>query len=145
MIEIDISDIDLKLKKEDGNTYVFDLIRKKWVMLTPEEHVRQYVLQYLVSKRSYPASRIAVEKQITVNNIKKRFDAVVFDEHHKPWMIIECKAPEVTITEKTLNQVLQYHNELQCSYWYITNGRQNYCADACSDEVVWLEDLPSTT
>lgn len=143
MIELDISDIELKLKKEQGKTYVFDNFRKKWVVLTPEEHVRQYVLLYLTKKLNYPASRIAVEKQVLVNGLSKRFDAVVFDIDHKPWMIIECKAPDVPITESTLNQLLQYHNKLQCSYWLITNGHQSFCADACNGEAVtWLKELP---
>lgn len=144
MIQVDFSTIQLQLRKEEDKTQVYDPLRKKWVILTPEEHVRQYLLQYLTGTLQYPPSLIAVEKQITLGNLNKRFDIVVYNREHRPWLLAECKAPEVMITEITLNQLLQYHNSLQCDYWVLANGHQLFCADAKDkNNIVWLSELPA--
>jgi hypothetical protein len=142
-MQIDFSNIQLQLKNEQGRIYVFDPIRKKWLVLTPEEHIRQYMVYHLTSKLDYPKSLIAVEKKITVAGLNRRFDIVVYDRNHTPWMLIECKAPEVPITESTLHQLLSYHNAMQCSYWVLTNGHQAFCADATQqNNIKWIDDLP---
>jgi len=143
MIIPDFSDIQLKLRQEDNKTYVFDIIRKRWVLLTPEEHIRQYVVHHFVYKLQYPTGLIAIEKGIKVGARNKRFDIVVYNRDHKPWMLVECKAPEVQISETTLHQLLNYQRTVQCSYWVLTNGHQTYCADACDTaNIKWLESLP---
>jgi len=144
MISIDFSYIQLRLRKEDGVTQVYDPIRKKWVALTPEEHVRQYLLDYLINTLQYPAALIAVEKQITLGTLTKRFDIVVYNRNHQPWLLTECKAPEIAINDATLNQLLQYHNTLQCQYWVLFNGHQLYCADASDKSTIqWMNELPA--
>ncbi len=144
MIALDLSTIQLKLKQSEGKTLVFDPIRKKWLVLTPEEHVRQYILQYLVETMQYPASLLAVEKTIKVGTLNKRFDIVVYSREHIPWMLVECKAPGVEVTEKTLHQLLSYQRTVQCSYWLLTNGHQTFCADACDvQHIQWLTSLPA--
>jgi hypothetical protein len=144
MIQVDLSNIQLRLRKEEGIAQVYDPIRKKWVVLTPEEHVRQYLLQYLIDTLRYPAALIAVEKQINLGTLTKRFDIVVYNREHKPWLLAECKAPEVTINDSTLNQLLQYHNTLQCQYWVLFNGHQLYCADASdTSNINWPDKLPT--
>lgn len=144
MITIDYSDISLKLKQADGKTTVFDPVRKKWVVLTPEEHVRQYLLQYMTGTLNYSPSLIAVEKTISVGNMNKRFDIVVYNREHRPWMLAECKSPEVPITEKTLQQLLTYQRTVQCDYWLLTNGHQAYCANAADmNNINWLTSLPA--
>ncbi len=144
MITIDYSDISLKLKQADGKTTVFDPVRKKWVVLTPEEHVRQYLLQYMTGTLNYSPSLIAVEKTISVGNMNKRFDIVVYNHEHRPWMLAECKSPEVPITEKTLQQLLTYQRTVQCDYWLLTNGHQAYCANATDmNNINWLTSLPA--
>jgi hypothetical protein len=144
MITIDFSDVQLQLRKQDGKTQVFDPVRGGWFILTPEEHVRQYLLHYLINTLQYPASLIAVEKQITLGTLHKRFDIVVYNREHKPWLLAECKAPEIAINEVTLNQLLQYHNSLQCNYWVLCNGHQLYCADASDkNNIVWVNELPA--
>src|ERR1035437_5568604 len=130
MITPDFSNIQLKLRQADGKTSVFDPIRRKWILLTPEEHVRQYMIQYLTGTLQYPASLLAVEKTIIVGNLSKRFDIVVYNREHRPWMLVECKAPEIPVSEKTLHQLLNYQRTVQCSYWLLTNGHQVFCADA---------------
>ena len=104
---------------------VFCIIRKRWVQLTPEEWVRQNFLLYLTESLVYPASLIAVEKQLTLGELTKRFDAVVYDKQSNPFMIIECKEMNVPLSEKVLQQVLRYNMQLQATYLVVTNG--SYC------------------
>jgi hypothetical protein len=144
MISPDFSNVQLKLRQQDGKTYVFDPIRKKWIVLTPEEHVRQYMIGYMTGMMQYPAGLLAVEKTIKVGNLDKRFDIVVYNRDHQPWMLVECKAPEVPVTEKTLHQLLNYQRTVQCNYWLLTNGHQTFCADACDiKHISWLSSLPA--
>ena len=144
MIPFDFSKIQLKFRQTEGKTSVFDPVRKKWIILTPEEHVRQYLLQYLITNLHYPPALIAVEKSIAVGKLNKRFDVVVYGRTHKPWLLAECKAPEVPVSEHTLHQLLSYQGTVQCSYWLLTNGHQTYCADARNkDKIVWLNSLPA--
>jgi hypothetical protein len=144
LMQIDFSNIQLQLKNEEGRVYVFDPIRKKWLVLTPEEHVRQCMIHYLTVTLAYPKSLLSVEKKILVAGLAKRFDIVVYDRSHTPWMLIECKAPEVQITESTLHQLLSYHNTMQCNYWVLTNGHQTYCADATQqNNIKWIDALPA--
>lgn len=143
MIQIDFSDISHQLKKEAGKIYVFDLIRKKWLVLTPEEQVRQYLVQFMIQQLGYPKGMIAVEKNIKVGNLNKRFDIVVYNRQHEPWMLIECKAPEIPITDTALHQLLNYQRSIQCRYWMLSNGHQHFCADAGNiQDIKWLTELP---
>jgi len=143
MVTLDFSGIALKIRQDDDKVRVFDPVRKRWIVLTPEEHVRQYFLKYLTQGMEYPLSLIAVEKKILVGKIAKRFDVVVFGKNHEPWMLVECKEPDVLITEATLFQLLTYHSSIHCSYWVLTNGHQTYCADARNlAEITWMDSLP---
>jgi hypothetical protein len=143
MLSLDFSGITLKLKQEEGKPYVWDPVRKIWVVLTPEEHVRQYLLLYFTDVMQYPASLIAVEKNIRVGNLSKRFDIVVYSREHTPWLLAECKAPDVPLTEKALHQLLTYHNTMQCNYWLVSNGHSAFCADATDiHQIKWLSELP---
>jgi len=143
MISIDYSTIVLRLRKEEGKTTVFDPVRKKWIALTPEEHVRQYLIRYMINVLKYPPALMAVEKNIKVGEMNKRFDIVVYGRDHKPWLLAECKAPDVEITAKTLQQLLNYQRTVQCNYWVLTNGHITFCADACDvNKITWLVSLP---
>ena len=125
MISIQYPPFDFRIKKEDDKEWIFDEFRKQWVRLTPEEWVRQNMLQYLVQVKKYPASLIAVEKEISVGEMKKRFDILVYKDS-VPWMIIECKEMNVSIDESVLKQVLNYNTRLQTPYVVITNGTSVY-------------------
>ncbi len=145
MIILDFSAVSLKLKRADtgDRTLVYDPIRRKWLLLTPEEHVRQYVLEHLINKLAYPKGKMAVERKIMHGNMTKRFDIVVYGKSHEPSMLIECKSPEIPITEATLHQLLQYHKTIPCRYWVLTNGHQTFCADAGNIlDIKWLSELP---
>ncbi|MEO7044266.1 MAG: type I restriction enzyme HsdR N-terminal domain-containing protein [Ferruginibacter sp.] len=124
MIKIEYPDKKPAIKKENGKEYIFCLIRKRWFIITPEEWVRQNFLLYLVEVLKYPASLIAVEKQLQLSDIKKRFDIVVYKDA-LPFMIIECKEMNVPLSENTMLQVLNYNSGIQAEYMVITNG--SYC------------------
>ena len=111
-----------KIREEAGKEIIFDEFRKIWVRLSPEEWVRQNFLHYLVEVKKYPASLIAIEKEIRLGELKKRFDILVYDGSHKPWMMIECKAMEIPLDEKVLQQVLRYNIALPVPFLVITNG-----------------------
>lgn len=125
MIKIEYPAYQPKIKEEQGKELIFDEIRKRWVVLTPEEWVRQNFLQYLIHIKKYSASLIAVEKEIKLGELKKRFDIVVYDKQTKPWMIIECKEMNVALDKTVLDQVLRYNITLQVPHLVITNG--SYC------------------
>jgi len=125
MIKINYPHYDFRIKKEDGSELIFDDTRKQWVRLTPEEWVRQNMLQYLVQVKKYPASLIAVEKEITLHELKKRFDILVYRES-RPWMIIECKEMNVALNESVLTQILNYNITLQAAFLVITNGTETH-------------------
>jgi len=125
MIHIEFPEHSFKIKKENNTDIIFDGFRKIWVNLTPEEWVRQNILQYITTVKNYPSSLIAIEKEISLGELKKRCDIVVYDKQMKPWMIIECKEMNVPITEKALEQILRYHITLPAQYLLITNG--SYC------------------
>ena len=144
MIKIEYPLYQPKIKEENGKEFIFDEFRKRWVMLTPEEWVRQNFLQYLTQIKKYPASLIAIEKEIKLGELKKRFDVVVYDKKGNPWMIIECKEMNVVLDKSVLDQVLRYNITLHVPYLVITNG--SYCmalllSDNTMNEIDFLPDL----
>ncbi len=142
MIKIEYPPYQPKIKKEKGKEFIFDEVRKQWIMLTPEEWVRQNFLQYLLLVKKYPASLIAVEKEIQLGELKKRFDIVVYDKHTKPWMIIECKEMNVALDAAVLNQILRYNQVLKVPFLVITNGSNTFAYSTGNNELVELLELP---
>ncbi len=142
-IIIQYTEPDFKFQNRDGLRYIWDAFRKKYVQLTPEEWVRQNLLQTLVQKYHYPAGLIAVEKELKIANLKKRYDAVVFDRSRQPWMLIECKAPHIILNESTLLQTLNYYRKLQCPFVMIGNGATTYVASIDSSSFAWLDSVPA--
>ena len=117
----------LKTKVVKLKEYLFDELRKKWILSTPEELVRQQFWKYLNQVKKYPKSLIAIEKKIEINGLNKRFDLLVFDVLGKPNIIVECKSPKVKIDQNTLDQVLSYQNKLAANFIVLTNGKNTYC------------------
>src|SRR6478735_275420 len=109
MIVIHFPQPKFRIKERDGKRYIFDSIRKTWLLLTEEEWVRQNFVAYLVKTLHYPGTLIALEKEIVLNGLKKRFDVLVYNKNHLPWMLVECKAPEVKLSEDVLQQALRYN------------------------------------
>ncbi len=143
MIKIEYPEYQPGIKKEGNREFIFDELRKKWVVLTPEEWVRQNFLQYLVQVKKYPVSLIAIEKEIKLGELKKRFDIVVHDRNAKPWMIIECKEMDVSLNRSVLDQVLRYNISLRVPYLVITNGNFCIALTVAQNELSEMDDLPS--
>lgn len=122
MINVQYPEPGFRMKMENGKQYIFDTIRKGWLLLTEEEWVRQNFVNYLITQLNYPSTVIALEKEIHLNALKKRFDILVYDEHHQPWMLVECKEPKVNLGEEVLQQVLRYNISVPVKYIVITNG-----------------------
>ena len=141
MINIQFPSHSFKIKSENGKEIIFDECRKQWVLLTPEEWVRQNFLQYLIQERLYPASLIAVEREIVLGDLKKRFDIVVF-KNVKPWMIVECKGMQVKLNEAVIKQILNYNITLQAEYLVITNGTSTFALHVQQGKFEWLQKLP---
>ncbi|MEP7258213.1 MAG: type I restriction enzyme HsdR N-terminal domain-containing protein [Flavitalea sp.] len=122
MIKIDYPLYEFRMKKEEEREFIFDEIRKTWLRLTPEEWVRQNFVQYLLQVKKYPSSLLALEKRIQVGEMSKRFDILIYDAGHHPWMMIECKSMEVVLREDALRQALRYNMAIPVPYLVITNG-----------------------
>lgn len=142
MIKIDYPVHPFKIKAEENKEMIFDEHRRLWVRLTPEEWVRQNFLQYLVKSRNYPLSLIAVEKEIRLGALKKRFDILVYDSRHEPWMMIECKSMEVVIDQKVMEQLLRYNISVPVPFLVITNGSYVYGYERSEGKIQFLTELP---
>jgi len=141
MISINYPEYPFKIQKEAGKDCIFDPLRKTWVVLTPEEWVRQNFIQYLIQVKQYPASLIAIEKTIQLGELKKRFDIVVY-KNEAAWILIECKEANVSLTEKTLEQILQYQQVVEANYLVMTNGHTTYGAKIETGKLHYLQSLP---
>ena len=131
-----------RTEEREGKTYVFDPLRKRMVLLTPEEEVRQKMLYLLVEHLKVPAGLMAVEYSMKVNGLDKRADAVVFGTEGSPLMVVECKAPSVEITQAVLDQALRYHSVLQPRYLLLSNGTVTYCFKTEGQTLQSLDHLP---
>ena len=142
MIKIKYPKDKVKMRQQDGVNEVFDVIRKKWLLLTPEEWVRQNMMQYLLIQKKYPISLISVEKEIKLGELKKRYDLVVFNRDSLPWMIIECKEMNIPLSQKTIEQVLRYHITLPATYLIITNGSFTYGFQKEENQFYEINEFP---
>lgn len=128
----------MRVRKQGAQTQIFDFIRKKWLVLTPEEWVRQHVLNYLVTEKKYSASSIAIEKELVLNDLKRRYDIVVFSKDLKPYLIIECKAPYIELGQLVVDQALRYNLSIKADLLMITNGISDLVFNSKNE----LVDLP---
>ncbi len=142
MIGFRYPDPAFRIKSEGGKDYIFDSFRKKWLVLTPEEWVRQNFLQYLVQVMKYPLSLIAVEKEFRFGEMNRRFDILIYNTDHQPWMMVECKAPEITLDQSVMEQVLRYNISIPVSYLVITNGANGFGWHKQGPALHLLECLP---
>jgi Type I restriction enzyme R protein N terminus (HSDR_N) len=122
MLRVTFPNHSFRLKKEAEKEWIFDEFRKIWVRLTPEEWVRQHFLQFLTATMQYPASLIAVEKEMKLFETRKRFDILVYDRVHQPWMMVECKSTDVELSATVLEQVIRYNMAVPVTYLVVTNG-----------------------
>lgn len=144
MQALNFPNFTFRFKNNENKMAIFDEIRKKFIILTPEEWVRQHVIQYLIQIKKYPKSLINVEKVLHVNGLRKRYDIVIFRPNGTIFTLIECKAPEVTITQTTFDQIAQYNLTLQSEFLMVTNGLNHYyCTmDFENEKYSFLPSLP---
>ena len=144
MQQLNFPTYSFRFKNSENKVAIFDDIRKKFIILTPEEWVRQNTVQYLLQDKNYPKSHLNVEKLIKINELSKRYDIVVFQPNGEIFLLIECKAPEVTISQNTFDQIARYNLTLKAKYLMVTNGLNHYfCQMDFEKEVyVFLEQLP---
>lgn len=142
MVKIQWRQYDFNIKEKNGKRLIWDIIRSKYIVLTPEEWVRQNLVHYLIFDLGYPKNLFALEKKVVFNQLSKRFDIVIYDAQIQPWMLIECKEPSVTINDVTLSQSLVYHTQLGCKHIVLTNGKTTFCSRVHADRLEWCEQFP---
>jgi hypothetical protein len=144
MQPLNFSAYTFRFKNSENKRAIFDEIRKKFVVLTPEEWVRQHVIQFLISEMKYPKSWINVEKVIKINGLTKRYDVVVFNPNGTIFLLVECKAPKITLSQETFNQIARYNLTLNAQYLMVTNGLNHYFCqmDFQNEKYHFLQNLP---
>lgn len=144
MEKLNLPEFEFRFRTVDQKDQIFDIIRKKFIALTPEEWVRQNFLMYLVSEKNYPSSLISVEAGLKLYKKKKRTDIVVHDNMGKPLLIVECKASGIKIDETVFEQVVRYNMALKVNFLVLTNGIRHYCCtiDYKNNSVKFLKEVP---
>mgnify|MGYP000985197324 FL=1 len=144
MWQLNLPAYNFRIIKKNEKPFIFDDLRKKFVALTPEKWVRQHFIRFLINVKHYPASLIAIEKQLVINGLKKRCDAVVYSRNAEPLMIIEFKATTVSIAQQTFDQAAVYNSKLKVDYFIISNGLKHYCCrlDKNVLQYNFLDDIP---
>ncbi len=145
MQALNLPTFPFKIKEESGKLNIFDPVRRKYLILTPEEWVRQHFIQYLISQKGFPPGLFKIEGGVTHHQRKGRYDALVANRHGEPLMLIECKAPDVSITQETFYQIARYNTEMQVPYFAVTNGLTHYYLklDLNAKKLNFLDDLPN--
>jgi len=144
MLQLNLPEYNFRIKKLYEKILIFDTQRKRYVSLTPEEWVRQHFIRFLIEEKGYPAAYLAVEKQLSMNGMKKRCDAILYNEDALPILIIELKAPTVKITQSTFDQVAVYNAKLKVDFFMISNGIEHYCCkvDTLNSQYKFFPELP---
>ena len=147
MVRLNFPSYAFRFKSRENKMLVFDIIRKKYVVLTPEEWVRQHSLHFLIEEKKYPPGRTLVERQLKVATLDKRVDIAVCDPKGKIQLLVECKAPEVVLNQKVFDQIARYNWEARADLLMVTNGLNHfYCRmDYEKGEYLFLPELPSYT
>jgi hypothetical protein len=127
MVKLDLPGFDYQISKAEGKIWIFDIIRKKQVVLTPEEWVRQHIIHFFIDHLKYPRSLIKIESGLKYNQLQKRSDVIVYDREGNPWLLLECKAPDLKLNQSAVMQVAVYNNDVKAKYIAISNGMQHVC------------------
>lgn len=131
-----------KVKSLNGKPHIYDLIRRKYIMLTPEEWVRQHFVHLLINHYQYPKSLFAVETGLFYNKLAKRSDIMVLNTEGRPHLLVECKSPDVKLSQATFAQIARYNFTLRPLYLALTNGLTHYCFEVKDGQIVYLDDFP---
>ncbi len=144
MLKLNFPTYSFRIKNSENKPFIVDPIRKKFVVLQPEEWVRQHCIQYLIQEKKYPKSLINVEKELKLNNLKKRYDIVIFKPGGNITLIVECKAPDVKIDQATFDQIARYNLSLNSDFLMVTNGLEHYFCrmDFNEKQYVFLRTIP---
>ena len=144
MQELNFPKFPFRFKNSENKVSIFDVIRRKFIILQPEEWVRQHCVQYLITVKKYPKSLINVEKELIVNGLKKRYDIVVFNTNGSVHVIVECKAPQIEIDQSSFDQIARYNLSLNAAFLMVTNGINHYyCQMDFNNKVyIFLETIP---
>jgi len=142
--DLNFPKFDYRFKSTENKVSIFDIIRKKFVILQPEEWVRQHCVHFLISEKHYPKSLINVEKELTINGLKKRYDIVVFNPDGSIFLMVECKSPKITIDQNTFDQIARYNLKLNARFLMVTNGINHYYCqmDFNKEQYAFLRDIP---
>ena len=145
MEELNLPSYPFKLKNSNNCTQIFDSVRRKYVALTPEEWVRQHFLQYLILEKKFPASLITLEASLRYNQLQKRADVLVYDKSGNPFLMVECKASTVKITQDTFDQIARYNKVFKVKYLIVTNGLTHFCClmDYSTNTYCYLDEIPT--
>ncbi|WP_411894952.1 type I restriction enzyme HsdR N-terminal domain-containing protein [Winogradskyella sp. A2] len=143
MQELNFPKFEYRLKSKENKVSIFDVIRKKFIILQPEEWVRQHCVHYLINTKKYPKSLINVEKELNINGLKKRYDIVIFNSDGSIHLIVECKAPSIKIDQSTFDQIARYNLALEATYLMVTNGINHYYCqmDLNEKRYTFLKDI----
>lgn len=144
MLELNLPPFEKKITKKDDKPFILDVIRRQYVALTPEEWVRQNFVHFLIEYKGYPQSLMANEVQLKLNGMSRRCDTVVYDRTLRPRVIVEYKAPSVSITQKVFEQICRYNMVLQVDYLIVSNGLAHYCCriDYPTRSYTFLQEIP---
>jgi len=144
MPQLNLPNAVLKTKLVEGTTQVFDAVRKKYLVLTPEEWVRQHFIHYLNSEKKYPLGLMGIEQMVKYNEQSTRADIVLYTNEGKPNMIVECKSPKLKITQDAFNQIAKYNFKLRVDFLVVTNGMQHFCCamDYENNKITFLNEVP---
>ncbi|MCL6461594.1 MAG: type I restriction enzyme HsdR N-terminal domain-containing protein [Flavobacterium micromati] len=144
MQQLNFPTYQFRFKNSENKVAIFDEIRKKFIILTPEEWVRQHVIRFLLTEKKYPKSLINVEKVLKVNGLRKRYDVVVFNPDGSIFILIECKAPEIKVSQSTFDQIARYNMTMKAQYLMVTNGLNHYFCqmDFENEKYLFLAELP---
>ncbi len=133
MKKLNLPEYSFKVRKGDNTLYIFDPLRKKELVLTPEEWVRQNLIQYLIKEKSYPSGLISIEAGIKLNTLQKRYDILFYSNKGWPLVLVECKAPEVSIGKNVFEQILAYNSQVKAPFLIVSNGLHHYCLKRSTD------------
>lgn len=143
MQALNLPAVQFRTRKNGEKLQVFDVVRRKFVALTPEEWVRQHFIHFLMKQKNYPAGLVVVEMPVAVNGLKQRADVVVYNRRGKAAVVVECKAPSVPVSKAVFDQAARYNMQLKVDYLIVTNGLQHYCAHLDGNDYQMLSDFPS--
>lgn len=145
MYNLNLPSVSLKFKEINGKKAIFDIVRKKYIILTPEEWVRQHFIHFLINKYQYPRSLIKIESGIRFNDITGRSDIIVYDRKGQVFLLVECKAPTIPLSNVVFEQASRYNQDYKAKYLLITNGLQHFCCEINhqTNSYTYMNDIPT--